>query len=279
MNFVSVFSEFVGTLVLVLLGNGVCAATSLKRMNANQSGRWVCIILGWGFAVLAGATVSSAMGGAGHLNPAVTLMQAIMASRSDAYSIGLTYFAFNGSSITAESITAVFFLSVIFQFLGAIVGQSVLNFINFKFIQDKENELTTIRGFHCTAPSYKNKEDKAAIFNVSYEFVGTAVLLGFILCTVAFNNGTSGTFGTLGAIPVAFIIMSIGLSLGSATGYAVNPARDLGPRIAFAIWTLFVRKEDRVKGICDWGYSWVPVVGPMAAGIVIGLFGLIPFVA
>ncbi|MDE5545487.1 MAG: aquaporin family protein [Malacoplasma sp.] len=287
----AMFSEFIGTAILVLLGNGVCAATSLKRMNANQSGKWIVIAMGWGFAVFVAATISAAMGGGGMLNPAVLIMQSIGASKDLPAMIDGTIpasgmFAMGVGALqttdTAAVITLTFFIVLIFELLGAIFGQIVLNFINFKFLKDKENDLLTIRGSHCTAPAYKNKEERAAIFNFSYEFMGTLILLAAIL---AFNKLPTGaqadvqsggfSLGALSNLAVTFVIMSIGLSLGSATGYAINPARDLMPRIVFASFVNIFRKEDKVANIADWGYSWVPVAGPMVAGVIIGLFSLI----
>lgn len=277
----AMFSEFIGTAILVLLGNGVCAATSLKRMNANQSGKWIVIAMGWGFAVFVAATISAAMGGGGMLNPAVLIMQSIGASKELSGMFAMGVLAFQTTN-TAAVITLTFFIVLIFELLGAIFGQIVLNFINFKFLKDKENDLLTIRGSHCTAPAYKNKEERAAIFNFSYEFMGTLILLAAIL---AFNKMPAGStadvqsggfsLGALSNLAVTFVIMSIGLSLGSATGYAINPARDLMPRIVFASFVNIFRKEDKVANIADWGYSWVPVVGPMVAGVIIGLFSLI----
>ncbi|MDE5767141.1 MAG: aquaporin family protein [Malacoplasma sp.] len=277
----AMFSEFIGTAILVLLGNGVCAATSLKRMNANQSGKWIVIAMGWGFAVFVAATISVAMGGGGMLNPAVLIMQSIGASNqlSGMFAMGVVAMQ---TTNTAAVITLTFFIVLIFELLGAIFGQIVLNFINFKFLKDKENDLLTIRGSHCTAPAYKNKEERAAVFNFSYEFMGTLILLACILAFSKLPTGApadvqSGGFslGALSNLAVTFVIMSIGLSLGSATGYAINPARDLMPRIVFASFVNIFRKEDKVANIADWEYSWVPVAGPMAAGVIIGLFSLI----
>ncbi|RXY96436.1 aquaporin family protein [Malacoplasma penetrans] len=263
-------SELVGTAVLILLGNGVCASVSYKRMNANQSGKWILISFAWGLAVFAGAMVSIAMGGDGWLNPVVSIMQAIIASKNPG---GLYATGILATGSVAAGIAATFFISVIFQMLGAMLGQSVLNFINYKFIKDRENPLDVIRGAHSTGAAYKNKEDKATIFNLSYEFVGTLVLTGMIL---VFGSNKSGIPSVnIGPLFVMLIITSIGMSLGSATGFSLNPARDLGPRIVFAGLVNFLRKEDKVAGICDWGYSWVPVVAPMAAGVVMGCFGLI----
>lgn len=273
----AMFSEFIGTAILVLLGNGVCAATSLKKMFANQSGKWVLIALGWGFAVFVAATVSAAMGGGGFLNPAVLIMQAIGSSKevSGVFELGVLA---TGSGKDAV-IALTFFVVLVFELLGAIFGQIILDFINFKFLKDKENDLLTIKGSHCTGPAYR---EKAAVFNFSYEFIGTLILLAAILAFSKLPAGSSGdvesggfSLGALSNLAVTFVIMSIGISLGSATGYAINPARDLMPRIVFTWFVALFRKEDKTANIADWGYSWVPVAGPMAAGVVIGLFALI----
>lgn len=210
------------------------------------------------------------------LNPAVLIMQSIGASKelSGVFAYGAASFAgvpelvgenLSNSSVNLIAnvnsdavITLTFFIVLIFELLGAIFGQIVLNFINFKFLKDKENDLLTIRGSHCTAPAYKNKEERAAIFNFSYEFMGTLILLAAIL---AFNKLPTGaqadvqsggfSLGALSNLAVTFVIMSIGLSLGSATGYAINPARDLMPRIVFASFVNIFRKEDKVANIAD----------------------------
>ncbi len=240
-------------------------------MGANQPGKFVLIVLGWGFAVFVGASVSSAMGGVGWLNPAVAIYEAIAAGTGTTNTLFVTGEAVLGNNL-AGAVVASLIIAIIFEFLGAMFGQGILDFINYKFIRDRENDIFSIRGMHSTAPAYKNKEDKATIYNLAYEFFGTVVLLAFILASGFLNL-------TLGAIPVAFVIMSIGISLGSATGYAINPARDLGPRMVFAFVAKKWRSEDYSKQVCDWGYSWVPVAGPMAAGVVMGLFGLINVVS
>lgn len=260
-------SELVGTAILMILGNAVCSAVSFKGMYANRSGRWILIAFGWGLAVFCSATVSIAMQGNGILNPAILIMQAIMASDapSGMFSNGINVIgSINGG------VAATFFIALIFEFIGAMLGQLILNFINFKFIKDKENSLVTIRGAHCTTAYYKNKEDKATIFNFSYELVATLVLAGMLL---AFDNIKS--FSSITPILAMLVITSIGISLGSATGFSLNPARDLSPRIIFAILVNTVRKEDKVQGIVEWNYSWIPVVAPIVAGTIIGCFGLI----
>ncbi|MBN3534820.1 MIP/aquaporin family protein [Mycoplasma procyoni] len=240
-----VLSEFLGTLVLILLGNGVVYSVSANKMFANQPGKWIVIILGWGLAVFSGVIVSLSLGGSAHLNPAVSIFAAI----KDKDAFVLSY--------------------IPVQFLGAIAAQIILDFINWKHI--KETELATVRGAHCTGPAFGNKE-KGTIFNFSYELVGTLLLLGLIL---AFGKGAN-KLDALGPIPVTFVVIAVGASLGSSTGYAINPARDLGPRIVYFLaekTVLKSRKEEHVGA--NWSYSWIPVVAPSVAGAIIGGFGLI----
>lgn len=266
------YSELIGTALLILLGNGVCAAVSYKRMNANQSGKWILVALGWGLAVFVATMVSTSMNGNGLLNPAVLVMQTMMASK-DTNLINLPMFN-NGVIVTQSvfgGIAATFFIILIFQFLGAILGQTILNFINFKFINDKENNLLTIRGAHCTTSSYKNKEDKATIFNFAYEFVGTLILVGMILVLFKKTNIDSNTMSIFSML----VVTSIGISLGSATGFALNPARDLSPRIVFYLFVNFFRKDEKNNSIFEWDYSWILVAAPLSAGIIMGCFGLI----
>lgn len=243
-----IFSEFLGTMVLIFLGNGVVASVSFKRMFANQSGKWIVIAMAWGLAVMCGVFVSTSMGGSAHLNPAVSIMVLISSKGVD--------FTF-----------VRFVLYIIAQFAGAMIAQVILNFLNWKHI--KETELSTVRGAHCTAPAYENfGTDKAIIHNLGYEYFGTLVLCGVI---VAFG----GRYNTsLGVLPVTLLVISIGLSLGSSTGYAINPARDLGPRIVYFIMTKTLIKTNQSGVSANWSYSWVPVVAPLAAGMTVGLLQL-----
>ncbi|QZX49509.1 aquaporin family protein [Mycoplasma sp. E35C] len=270
------FSEFLGIALLILLGNGVVAAVSFKRMSANQPGKYVLVAFAWGLAVFLGALVSSSLNGYGHLNPALTLMDIIVSSKKEViidnsiYTLAVA--AFNVSYTRAYII--VFFVFLMFQLSGAMFGQIVLNFINFKFLKDKENDIFTIRNMHCTTPVYKNKEDKATIFNFAYELVGTMVLLGVIL---ALGSNVFGNIqlGKLEGVAVFFLVSAIGMSLGAATGYAINPARDFGPRIIYWLTIKKFRKDDVVAKFANWNYAWVPVLAPLVAGIIVGIFGII----
>ncbi len=222
--------EFIGTLVLVLLGDGVCAACSLKKTKANGAG-WVVITLGWGFAVMAGVLIAGPVSGA-HLNPAVTLGVAIAGS-------------FPWSSVAGY---------IIAQMLGGFCGALLV----YAFYKDHYkatcDEPDTMLGTFCTMPAIYNPWR-----NFLSEFVATALLV-FVILALGTKGNTPVGAGSLGAFPVTCMIMSIGMSLGATTGYAMNPARDLSPRLAHAILPIAGKRDS-----C-WGYSWVPVAGPLAGG-------------
>jgi glycerol uptake facilitator protein len=220
--------EFLGTALLILLGGGVCAAVTLKRSKAYAAG-WVAITFGRGFAVLVAAYVSSSLSGA-HLNPAVTL--AIATKTGDWHQVPV-YLAG--------------------QLLGAMLGAFLVwaTYLG----QFQENDEPTL-GIFSTGPEIRNP-----VQNLITEIIGTAVLCLLIL-TSGLTKGlaVSGT----GVLIVSLTVVGIGLSLGGPTGYAINPARDLGPRIVHAL--LPIPK----KGTSDWGYAWIPVVGPLVGGLVAG---------
>lgn len=222
------FAEFLGTLVLVLLGDGVCAAVTLEKSKAKGAG-WVVIALGWGLAVMCGVFIAGPYSGA-HLNPAVSLAMAIAGSLSW------------GS----------FVHYVISQMVGAITGAFIVWLFykdHFDITEDADAKL----GCFCTMPAISNP-----LRNLFCEFVGTWLLMFCIFMFTTKENIPAVGMGDLGAIPVTLLIMSIGMSLGATTGYAINPARDLGPRIAHSIVSFRSPKRDS-----GWGYSWIPVVGPM----------------
>jgi glycerol uptake facilitator protein len=228
--------EFVGTLILVLLGNGVVAGVLLKRSKAEASG-WIVITAGWAFAVMAGVFASVACGSPNaHLNPAVTLGFAV--STGD-------------YSKLAPYITA--------QMLGAVTG-AVLVWLHFlphwKETPDPSLKLAAF----CTAPAIRN-----LAANLVSEIIGTFVLV-FIIGAI-FSKAVSnvGIAAGLGPYLVSCLVWGIGLSLGGTTGYAINPARDLGPRIAHAILPI------AGKGHSDWQYASVPVVGPLIGASLAGL--------
>lgn len=233
-------SEFFGTAVLITFGAGVCAAVSLKRSKAHASG-WIVIAFGWGLAVFMGVYAAYATGG--HLNPAVTIGKAV-AGQDLAPNVPAT-----ATNIVVYTIA---------QMLGAIVGAAIA-WLAYKKQFDDDAPAATKLGCFATAP-----EARSYGWNVVTEAIGTFVLVAW--CLYAGKSPSE-----LGPLAVAFVIVAIGLSLGGPTGYAINPARDLGPRIAYALLPIPGKKG------ADWAYSWVPVVGPMIGGIAAGL--LIPNMA
>jgi len=236
-------AEFIGTTLLVLFGNGVVANVVLARTKGNNSG-WIVITAGWAFAVFVGVFCSQKFSGA-HLNPAVTF--AMAAAGKLAWSRVVGY--------------------VLAQLLGGVVGGSLVFLFykeHFKVTEDANGKLACF----CTAPNIRNIPQ--AFF---CEVVGTFVLVlpVFLMTDATFKiPGVSGVdlpigLGTLGALPVGLLVFAIGLSLGGTTGYAINPARDLGPRLAHAILPV------PAKGDSDWSYAWVPVAGPILGGLLAAL--------
>lgn len=228
-------SELSGTSVLILLGVGVNANTSLR--SAFGHGRdWLLTAFGWGFAVFVGASIAWSSGA--HLNPAVTL------------SLALT-------SVTPWGQVPAYMAG---QLLGAIIG-AVLAYLMYKKQFDSEPEPSTTGGIFFTSPAVRSP-----LWNTVSEFIATYVLIIWVLQATPSVGGTSDSGpqfanSALGYAGVAFAIIGIGASLGGATGYAINPVRDFGPRLVYALLPI------RGKGSADWGYAWVPVVGPMLAAV------------
>ncbi|WP_034620873.1 MIP/aquaporin family protein [Cellulomonas sp. URHE0023] len=229
------WSEVMGTGLLVLLGTGVVANVILPK-NKGFDGGWLLINFGWGFAVMAGVFASFKSGA--HLNPAVTA--GIWASGADEFAPGIPVTAANG------------FYYVVAQMLGAALG-ALLCFIAYKKHFDEDADGATKLAVFSTGPAIRSYG-----WNFITEVIGTFVLVFVILC---FAKSPAA----LGPLPVAFLVVGIGASLGGPTGYAINPARDLGPRIAHALLPI------RGKGSSDWSYSWVPVAGPLVGGVIGGL--------
>jgi glycerol uptake facilitator protein len=226
--------EIFGTMFLILLGDGVVAGVLLAKSKAQNAG-WIVITAAWAFAVFVGVVVAGPVSGA-HLNPAVT--------------IGLyTQSVMSGGTMGVDTV-AYYFVG---EFIGAMLGAILVTihyWDHFKVTEDQGLKLAV----YCTAPNIRNYG-----LNVVSEVIGTFVLVFVVL---AFGtNGSAAGLAALGALPVALLVFSIGMSLGGTTGYAINPARDLGPRIIHAILPV------PGKGGSDWGYSWVPVVGPAIGGI------------
>jgi glycerol uptake facilitator protein len=221
--------ETIGTALLILLGDGVVAAVLLNHSKAQNSG-WIVITFGWGFGVMTGVYAIGQFTGA-HLNPAVTL--------------GIWI---NGGIDGGEAIK--YFIG---EFLGAMIGAGLVFLAYFQHFGETEDPGLKLAVFS-TGPAIRN-----TMWNLITEIIGTMVLLvGVLSFTDAGNKANLGS-GITGLL-VAFLVVGIGLSLGGPTGYAINPARDLGPRIMHAILPI------PGKGPSDWGYSWIPVVGPLLGG-------------
>ena len=229
--------EFTGTMLLIIMGDGVVANVVLNKTKGNNSG-WIVITFGWAMAVFLGVYVSTSLGGSGHLNPAVTIA---MAAFSD----------FDSSLLPTY---------ILAQFAGAITGAIIVWLAykqHFDSTEDKDGKLAVF----CTAPAIRGP-----LYNLITEIIGTFVL-GFGALAM---SKPATTLGTLDALPVGLLVLGIGLSLGGPTGYAINPARDLGPRIAHFILPIKNKRDS------DWGYSWIPVVGPIIGALLaVYLFKLI----
>lgn len=228
--------ELIGTLVLVLLGDGVCCACTLNKSKAQGAG-WVVIALAWGFAVMCGVFIAGPVSGA-HLNPAVTLGLALA---------GLFPWASVLPYIAAQMLGG---------FLGAVL---VYAFYVDHFAATADNP-DGMLGCFCTMPAIAHRS-----VNFFSEFIATALLVFLILALGTKGNAAAAGdipvgMGSLGAFPVTCVIMSLGMSLGATTGYAMNPARDLSPRLAHAILPI------RGKRDSGWAYSWIPVLGPLCGG-------------
>jgi len=229
--------EFIGTMLLIIMGDGVVANVVLNKTKGNNGG-WIVIVFGWAMAVFLGVYVSTSLGGSGHLNPAVTI--AMTAFNNFDHSLLPTY--------------------ILAQFGGAITGAIIVWLAykqHFDSTDDKDGKLAVF----CNAPAIRGYG-----YNLITEIIGTFVL---VFGAMAMSKPAS-TLGTLDALPVGLLILGIGLSLGGPTGYAINPARDLGPRIAHFILPIKNKRDS------DWGYSWIPVVGPVIGGLIAAyLFKLI----
>ncbi len=232
-------SEVVGTAMLILLGAGVVANAVLVK-NKGFGGGFLMINFGWGLAVFAGVTVAYASGA--HINPAVTV---------GLITNGVTEFG-QGVPVSVGSVL-VYFAG---QMLGAFIG-AVLVFLAYKKHFDEEPDAGTKLAVFSTGPAIRSYG-----WNLVTEIIGTFVL---VFVVIGFGRAEPAGLAALGALPVALLVVGIGASLGGPTGYAINPARDLGPRLAHAVLPI------RGKGSSDWSYAWVPVVGPLIGGAIAGL--------
>ncbi|MGX7231902.1 MIP/aquaporin family protein [Enterococcus italicus] len=222
-----IFGEFIGTMILILLGDGVCAAVNLNKSKAQGSG-WIVIAFGWAMAVTMAVFIAGFMGPA-HLNPAVTLAMAMTGAIS----------------------WSLFVPFILAQLLGALVG-AILVWLAYLPHWSETKDQGAILGTFATGPAIRNYPA-----NVITEIIGTFVL---VLALLAF--GKTDFAGGTNVFAVGALILAAGLSLGGPTGYAINPARDLGPRIAHQLLPI------STKGTSDWAYSWVPIVGPMIGAVI-----------
>ncbi len=233
----AVFGEFVGTMILILLGNGVVGGVVLAGTKAENQG-WICVTAGWAFAVFCGVATALALGDVdAHLNPAVTVASVIMNGRPERL-----------------------FTYIPAQLLGALLGATLVWLFylpHFAITEDPGKKLACFS----TGPAIRGYAQ-----NFFCEVVGTFVL---VLVASAFGShafASNGVAGGLSPMLVGALVWSIGLSLGATTGYAINPARDLGPRIAHALLPI------AGKGDSDWSYGWVPVLGPVAGATLAAVF-------
>ncbi|MBD0837987.1 MULTISPECIES: MIP/aquaporin family protein [unclassified Streptomyces] len=254
--------ETIGTAILILLGGGVVAAVVLKASKARNAG-WLAITFGWGFAVMTAVYTSAPLSGA-HLNPAVTLALALKKNGID-WSDVPTYMG--GQLLGAMLGATLVWVAYYGQFHAhltdkEIVGGPGAQASTVKAVEAQEKGAGPVLGVFSTGP-----EIRVAWQNVATEVIGTIVLVLAVL-TQGLNAEGNG-LGILGGLITAFVVVAIGLSLGGPTGYAINPARDLGPRIVHALLPL------PNKGGSDWGYAWVPVVGPLlGAAIAAGIYNV-----
>jgi glycerol uptake facilitator protein len=228
--------EFIGTMILIILGDGVVAGVLLRNSKAENSG-WIVITFGWGMAVAMAVYITGQFSGA-HINPAVTI----------------------GLAVAGQFDWALVPGYIIAQFLGAFVGAVIVWLAYLAHWEETADEGLKL-GVFCTAPAIYNTSA-----NLITEIIGTFVLLfgvsGIVANSAAAGGGAATIIGSgINPLLVGLLVLGIGLSLGGPTGYAINPARDLAPRVAHAILPI------AGKGGNDWGYSWIPVVGPIIGGI------------
>lgn len=224
-------AEFLGTTILIALGNGVVANVVLNKTKGNNSG-WIVICFGWAMAVFVGVFTVAKFSGA-HLNPAVSIALALTGD-------------FPWSEVILYSIS---------QVAGAFAGSVLVWLMYHSHFENTDDAQTKLAAFG-TGPAIRKP-----LFNLMTETIATAI---FLLC-ILLKIGPSNSLGALDALPVALLVLAVGLSFGGPTGYAINPARDLGPRIAYSL--LPISK----KGNSDWQYAWIPITGPILGAIIAGL--------
>ena len=220
--------EIIGTALMILFGGGVVANAVLNKTKGNNGG-WIVITMAWAMGVFVGVFVSGKIGSLSHLNPTVTISMATL-----------------GKFPWGDAPTY-----ILGQFIGAMIGAGLV-WATHRLHFDETDDADAKRAIFCTAPAIRSTFD-----NLLSEIVGTFVLIFGIL----YISGASSTLGSLDALPVSLLVLVIGLSLGGTTGYAINPARDLGPRIMHAILPI------KDKQGSDWSYAWIPVVGPVIGAV------------
>ncbi len=234
--------EVIGTGMLMLIGNGIVANLVLKGTKGPDLG-WVGISLGWGIAVFIGVFISADISGA-HLNPAVTI--GLAAAGKFSWSLVPGY--------------------ILAQILGAMIG-NILVWLAYKKQYDATEDSDSLLATFCTSPAIRNP-----FWNVVTEAIGTFTLVFGVFYIAGGAVGDEAiSLGSLDALPVALLVMGIGFGIGGPTGYAINPARDFGPRLLHAILPL------KSKGTSDWSYAWIPILGPIIGALLAaGVFVLIP---
>lgn len=228
-------AEMIGTMLLILLGDGVVANVLLNDTKGNNGG-WIVITTGWGLAVYVGVVVAGPYSGA-HLNPAVTIGLAIVGK-------------FPWANVAPY---------IIAQMLGAFLGALLVWLMYYNHFQ-RTNKPDSILAIFCTGPAIRNYAS-----NIISEIIGAFVLVFTVFYIAGAQITPTKTpigLGSVGVLPVALLVWVIGLSLGGTTGYAINPARDLGPRIIHFIVPI------KSKGTSDWSYAWIPVLGPIAGAAI-----------
>jgi len=229
--------EFFGTMLLLIFGCGVVANVLLYQSKGQHSG-WIVITFGWAMGVFVGVNTAVHLGGSGHLNPAITL--------------ALTLFKDLDQSLVIPYMLA--------QMTGAIVGSGLV-WLMYKQHFDITTDKDLVRAVFCNTPAIR-----ITTYNLITEMIATFVL---VFGALTFSPSTDA-LGTLNALPATLLVLGIGLSLGGPTGYAINPARDLGPRISHFLLPI------KTKGNSDWSYSWIPVVGPIVgASIAVIVYNLL----
>jgi glycerol uptake facilitator protein len=233
----AVLGEFVGTAILILLGNGVVGGVLLAGSKAENAG-WMAITTGWALAVFAGVAVAISIGDSdAHLNPAFTVASVVMTGHAERL-----------------------FTYIPAQILGAMTGAVLVWLLYLPHWKPTEAAAKKLMCF-CTMPAIRSPAS-----NFLSEVIGTFVLVLVAAALFSHRLAPGGLAGGLGPVLVGALVWSIGLSLGATTGYAINPARDFGPRLVHSMLPI------AGKGTSDWGYAWVPVLGPIAGGIAAALF-------